>query len=308
MSTLNEYLQQVQRFTRDARQDLLNPGDLLSYINRARREVAMRAMCLRVLTPISGAIISASVVAAGSGYTTATVTITAPDYPSGVPPLPQGEQATAGAIIQSGTIAAVDITYGGAGYYQPTASVTGDGSGASVTLEIQSVNELIAGQEVYKFADVNLEAFPGVESVYMILGVSILFANLRYSLPCYDFSTYQAKIRNYAPYQYQYVPAACSQHGQGTEGSFYVYPLPGQAYQYELDCFCLPSDLIDNQSEEALPRPWTEAVPYWAAYLAYGELQNFNTARYYRDEFDLILNRYSTYARPGRSTNPYGRY
>lgn len=309
MSTLNEYLQQTQRFLRDVRQDLFNPADLVSYVNRARREVAMRSQCLRVLTPISGAVISASVVAAGSGYTsTPTITISAPDFPSAVAPDPEGAQATASAIVQSGTIAAVNISYGGSGYFEPTVEVTDStGSGASITLEISTVNELVGGQEVYPFSGVSLDAFPGVEAVFMIKGVSIIYSNYRYSLPCYDFSTYQAQIRQY-PFQYQYVPTFCSQFGQGTNGSFYVYPLPSQNYQYELDCFCIPSDLVTNLSEEALPKPWSEAVPYFAAHLAYSEIQNFNTARYYFEMFDTMINRYGTYARPGRGVNPYGRY
>lgn len=302
------YLQQLQRFMRDARQDLLNPADLISYINRARREVAMRGQCIRVLTPINGAVISASVVAAGTGYSAgATITITAPDSPSGLPPYPSGDQATADAIIQSGTIAAVDISYGGSGYFQPTASVTGAGSAASVTLEVQTINELVQGQERYQFSDVNLDQFPGVDSVYMVLGISIIYSNYRYSLPVYSFSVYQARIRNF-PYQYSWVPGFATQHGQGTEGSFYVYPIPSQTYQYELDCFCLPADLTTNLSEEALPLPWSEAVPYFAAHLAYSELQNFNTAKYYLDLFDTMMLRYGNYARPGRAVNPYGRY
>lgn len=309
MSTLNEYLQQTQRFLRDQRQDLFNPMDLISYVNRARREIAMRSQCLRVLTPISGAVISASVVAAGSGYTsTPTITITDPDFPSGVAPDPRGAQATASAVVQSGTIAAVNITYGGSGYFRPTVAVEDStGSGASVTLELSAINALVANQEVYPFTDVVLDAFPGVESVYMIKGLSIIYANYRYSLPCYDFSTYQAQIRQF-PFQFTYVPTFCSQYGQGTNGSFYTYPLPNQAYQYELDCFCLPSDLVTNLSEEALPKPWSEAVPYFTAYLAYSEIQNFNIAKYYLDQFDQFVNRYGVYARPGRGTNPYGRY
>lgn len=309
MASLNEYLQQVQRFLRDEKQDLFDPGDLIAYINKARKETAMRAKCIRVLTPISGQCISASVVAAGTGYSgSPTITISAPDFPSGLPPYPGGDQATASAIVQGGTIAAVNIDYGGSGYFQPTVDITDStGSAGSVTLTIGGVNELVTNQERYLFSDVDLTAFPGVGSVYMILGVSIIYANYRYSLPCYSFSEYQAKIRQY-PFQYTYVPTFCSQHGQGTAGSFYVYPLPSQVYQYELDCFCTPSDLTTPLSEEALPEPWSEAVPYFAAYLAYNGIQNFNAAKYYMEQFDTFVSRYSVYARPGRAVNMYGRY
>ncbi len=309
MPNLNQYLQQTQRFLRDQRQDLFDPGDLVAYINMARREVAMRAQCIRRLTPISGAIISASVTAAGSGYSTApTVTITTPDFPSGQGAFPAGDQATATVISQSGSIASVDITYGGAGYFQPVITIVdATGSGATAEPAMSFINQLNTSQEVYSFADVDLSPFPGVESIYTIQSVSILWSNFRYSLSCYSFSTYQALIRTWQQ-QAMYVPVVCAQYGQGVDGSFYMFPIPSQAYQMEWDCLCLPQDLTTNLSVEAIPAPWTESVPYFAAYLCYLEIQNFNAAKFYEEQFDKRILRYSQYARPGRATTYYGRY
>ena len=92
-------------------------------------------------------------------------------------------------------------------------------------------------------------------------------------------------------------------------GSFYLYPPPNATYQLEFDCFCLPQDMrLDNSIPEVIPQPWTDAVKYMAAQLAYMELGNFNAARYYEDQFDKRTLGYSTQARPGRSINQYGRY
>jgi hypothetical protein len=308
-ANLNEYAKQVQRFLRDTKQELLNMNNLVTYINRARREIALQAQCIRRLTPITGAVVTASVVSAGSGYTNSpTITITTPDFPSGQGPFPNGSQATAAAMVQAGTVAAVDITYGGAGYWEPTATITDStGTGASITLNLSTINQLTQGAEVYNFADVDLSPFPGVESIYMVQSVSVLFSGFRYSLACYDFSTYQALIRQWAQ-QWQYVPAVCAQYGQGVDGSFYMYPIPSQAYQMEWDCLCLPSDLTTNLSEEALPGPWTDVVPYFASHLAYLELQNFNASKYYFDLYEKMLLRYSRAARPGRAVSKYGRY
>jgi hypothetical protein len=154
---------------------------------------------------------------------------------------------------------------------------------------------------------VYLAANPGVKSVFAVQGISVVYANYRFSLPVYSFSIYQAMIRQY-PYQYQYVPTFASQYGQGTAGSFYVYPLPSEVYQYELDCYCLPSDLTTNLSYEVLPDPWTDAVPYFAAQLGMMDLQNYNSAKYYLELFEKQLGIYSHSARPGRVTNIYGRF
>jgi hypothetical protein len=305
---LNDYLQQTQRFLRDARQEFSNPDDLLDYINRARREVAMRAECVRVLTPIAGSITGWEITSGGSGYTNPTLTVSAPDFPSGVAPYPNGLHATASATLLAGVIDGIFSQEGGAGYFQPTLTITdATGTGAAATPQLSFINELVQGQEVYPFSGVDLSANPGAAAVYRVISISIIYSNYRYSLPVYSFSTYQAQIRQY-PFQYQYVPTFASQFGQGVSGSFYVYPLPSQTYQYELDCLCIPSDLTDPLSVEIIPQPWQDAVAYWAASMAFEELQNLNAARYYAEKFDAMVLRYSNYARRGRAVNPYGRY
>ncbi len=306
MTTLFDYLKDTQNLVHDAKQKLLNPDDLKRYVNRARREVAMRTQCIRRLTPISGAIASFSVVSGGSAYTAPTLIISPPDFPSGTLPSPNGAQASAVAIVSSGSIASVSITSGGAGYFQPVATISDPtGSGAILTPVVSGLNRLNQGQEVYPFSLVDLSTFPGVASIYMVKSVSIIYANYRYSLPCESFTNYQAFIRNY-PFQYQYVPTVCAQFGQGTDGSFYLYPLPSQAYQMEWDSMCLPSDLTSDQSIEALPQPWSEAVCYFAAHFCYLELQSFNAARGMLALFDQFCTRYGSYARSGRAINPYG--
>jgi hypothetical protein len=309
MTTLNRYMQDTQRLLRQAKQTLVNPDDLRVYINRARREIAMRSQAIRVLTPISGSVVSINVTDGGSGYSeTPTVTITDPDFPSGNWVNPNGAQATAVATVQDGVIVGIDVTYGGAGYFQPQVTITDDtGSGAEATASVSSISVLNPGQEQYRFSDIDLSAFPGVESVYFVRSVSIIYSNYRYSLPCYPFSVYQSHIRNY-PRQYVYVPTMCSQFGQGIQGSLFFYPLPSQHYQVELDCQCLPTDLTDNLSVEALPAPWTDAVMYFAAHIAALELQNFQAAKGFLELYEKFAQRYSDYARAGRVINPYGRF
>ena len=309
---LNSYLQQTQRFLRDTNQQMLNPEDLISYINRARREVAMRSQSVRILTPISGSIITIEVDNTDSDnlYSdTPTITITTPDFPAGSGPYPEGLQATASAVVNNGVIEQITVENGGYGYYQPTVTITDStGSGATATVtELTYINQLEQGKEVYNFSDVDLSMFPGVESIYMVRSISILFSQFRYSLAIYSMSVYQSKIRSWSQ-QWQYVPACGAQFGQGVSGSMFFYPIASQSYQCEWDCACLPSDLIDNNSVEAIPAPWTEAVPYWAASMAYEELQNLNASSYYFKKFDTLIQRFSDYSRVGRAVNPYGRY
>ena len=303
------YLKQVQRLLREQKQQFSNPEDLMDYINRARREVAGRTQCIRRLTPISAPIVSAQVVTGGSGYTAPIAVVSAPDFPGGALPNPNGAQATAAVEIINGVVQNVVMTYGGDGYFQPTITIVDPtGTGAVVNPVLGPINTLNVGQEVYPFSGIYVGNWPGVDCVHAIKSVSVIYADYRYSLPMYAFSVYQAMIRQY-PFQYQYVPTMASQFGQGNNGSFYAYPLPSQTYQWEFDCFCLPQNMqLDNSIPEAIPQPWTDAVPYFAVSLAFMELGNLNAATYYEQQFDKRTLGYSGYARPGRIVNPYGRY
>ncbi len=307
MSALNAYLMDAQTLLREQKQDMIAPEDLIRFINRARRDIAMRGQCIRVTTPISNGIESASIILEGAGYTGATIGISPPDFPSGRDAHPNGDQAIGSVVLSGGSVASVAITYGGAGYFQPTASIVGDGAGASVTLQTAPINVLNQGQEVYPFSDVDLSQIPGAGAIYMVRTVTVIFANYRYALPIYPFGEYQAKIRQY-PFQYQYVPSFASQQGQGSNGNFYVYPLPSQTYQYELDCFCIPQDLVTDNSVELLAAPWTDGVAYGACVWGMMSLQNYNAANFYKTLYDEYIQRYGTYARPGKGFNAYGRY
>lgn len=305
------YLKQTQRFLREQRQMFENPDDLLVYINRARREVAGRTQCIRRLTPISGQCVSVNLLTPGSGYVNPQATITTPDWASGVLPSPNGRQATAGVQMSAGVVTDVEINDGGDGYFQPEITITdlgGPGIGATATVTVSPINTLNLGQEVYNFSDIYVGNWPGVDSVFAIKSVSVIYAQYRYSLPMYAFSVYQAQIRQFSTGTYQYVPSFGAQYGQGAGGSFYFYPPPSQTYQVEYDCFCLPTNmLLDNSIPEPIPQPWSDAVPYMAAQLAYQELQNYNAARFYEEQFDKMTLGYSQHARVGRAVNPYGR-
>ena len=301
------YLQDTQRWLREQKQEFMNVDDLTRYINRARTLIALQTQCIRVLTPSSGVITGYSITAAGSGYSNSpTLTVSAPDFPSGMLPYPNGDQATASAIVQGGQITGLYSQYGGAGYFQPTITITDStGTGATATPIVGGVTLLNQGQEVYPMSGIDLSANPGCKSVYAVRGISIIYSGYRYSLESMAWTRYQM-YRVY-PYQYSYAPAICSQRAQGTSGDFYFYPLPSQSMQAEWDCQCLPSDLIDDQSVEAIPDPWGECVAYAACHYAMLELGNLNASRFYMDLYGKNLLLYSQATRISKAANVYGR-
>lgn len=305
---LDQYLRETTRLLRDFNQQDINPRDMVSYINAARREVAARSQCIRRLTPISGQVQSITVTDGGSGYSeNPTVAISGPDFPSGLAPYPTGSQATAIATVIDGVIQSIDVTYGGSGYFNPTVTITDDtGSGATATASVPGLNILNTGQEFYNFSDINLDTFPGVESVIAIKSVSVIYSNWRYGLTYRSFTSYQS-LRAY-PILYQFVPTVYTQYGQGTEGSLAFYPLPSMPLQAEYDCLCLPTDLVDNQSVEAIPNMWRDGVKWFAASLAFNGCLNWNAGAAMEAQFDKFCKRFAEYAQPGRATAPYSRF
>lgn len=62
--------------------------------------------------------------------------------------------------------------------------------------------------------------------------------------------------------------AAGASNGTVNSGSFYIDPLPDLVYTLNCDCVCYPQPLALDTDVEALPYLWTDAVPYFAAYMA----------------------------------------
>jgi hypothetical protein len=305
---LFSYLQTLQGMIRDRQQKEINPADLIRYVNRARREIAMRSQSIRLIPPISGPVQQILVTLMGTGYTNPSVAISSPDLPSGQRVNPAGAQATATAIVIAGRIASISVGYGGDGYVNPTVRITDPtGSGATAIATTVPVSTLNPNQEEYLFSDIPVAQIPGVRSVFATIGHYILYSNYRYRLvgPL-SVSQFKSFIENY-PFQYYYVPTACAQRGQGTSGSLLMYPIPSQKYPWEPDCLCLPTDLTDDGQIEALPEPWSDIVPTLAASKAFEEMQSYNNARYWREKADEEAKKYSAYARPFGLQSIYGR-
>jgi len=75
---------------------------------------------------------------------------------------------------------------------------------------------------------------------------------------------------------------AWAQFLPGDKGSLYVYPIPTGVQSLSVDAVILPIDLVDDTTVEALPYPWTDAIKYYAAYLAFaGVSRNADSDRMY---------------------------
>lgn len=315
---LNTYLKQVQRLIGyDETQALYSLDDLTDFVNQGRQQVAAQGQCIRVSTPVNGSIMEIQVTNPGTGYTAPTVDISPSDAPSGSGTYPRGAQATATAQQIGGKISNVSVGNGGGGYFAPAVSISDPtGTGATLLPVLSPLNQTYFGQEVYKYSDIDLAPFPGVGAVISVRSISIIWAQWQYSLSWVSFTKYQALIRQYVSTFYAPPVWAC-QFGQGVDGSVHVYPTPDQSYAWTWDCCCLPSDLEDDQSPEAIPDPWRAAVPYWAAHIALlsraAQIPQLLplAMRYWNEKdggmFQAMMRRARAFSAPGRISSMYGR-
>jgi hypothetical protein len=309
VAVLSDYQKTTQRLVGDVAEAVFNLADLTDYINLARQQVAAEGQCIRWLTPPANGIAAITPISVGSGYTTATVTLPPPDVP--------GVTATATANIVAGEITSYTITNPGNGYmYLPNVTVTGDGTGATAAATLLFTMQALEEQEVYNFSAIPVAQFlPGAKSILAILDVAVIWQNIRYTANQLAFAQYQAMVRSYTNPNFLYTPFWFAQYGQGTAGSFYIYPVPDQTYPMELDTLVLPMDLVDDSTPELIPDPWTAAVPFYAAYLALlttNEPQRVSLAfRYFNETnggmFNFMMRRARAFSQPRLVSSWYGR-
>lgn len=260
---LNSYIQKTQLLLHDQIGAFYTLPNITNWINQARQRVAADSECIRILPPSSSGILSYAVTNPGSGYTAATAAITAPNLTSGV-------QATATVTVLAGAVTAVNVLVAGSGYtVSPLVTISGDGTGAAAAATLTAAVQTTPNQEVYPFSAFNtfVQQTPGVASILAVRQIAVYWGALKPALQYMPWTKFNALLRAYS-INISNFPSVFSQYGQGQSGSVYVWPVPSQQLGMDWDCTCVPIDLTSDATVEAIPDPWTEAVPYRAAHLA----------------------------------------
>lgn len=156
----------------------------------------------------------------------------------------------------------------------PTANLTafintarGQLAGDSESVRFYAKIPLANNQTLVPFSTISLTGSSGIQGVFNIRtlwygsGAGQLWIRQR---PFEWFSLYELNT----PTPTTGTPTAWAQYGQASTGSFYVSPLANEAYTLYADCVCIPVALTSDATPEAIPYPFTDAVCYFAAYLA----------------------------------------
>jgi len=96
--------------------------------------------------------------------------------------------------------------------------------------------------------------------------------------------------------------------GSMSSGSFYLDPIPDLAYTLNCDCCCYPVALVLDTDKEALPYLFTDAVPYFASYLALMSAQTSSRLQQAQQLFALyeqFMQRARTFANPDLNNFAY---
>jgi hypothetical protein len=74
--------------------------------------------------------------------------------------------------------------------------------------------------------------------------------------------------------------------GRGTSGTLYFYPVPNGNTTITVDCVILPKALATDADTEALGYPFTDAVPFYAAYYAAFTAGNLDAAKIFWEQYN----------------------
>lgn len=145
-------------------------------------------------------------------------------------------------------------------------------AGDSESIRNYATMPVVAGQRQYPFSAVVFsepnQALSGIDGIFNIRFVWYQIGDggqvsVR-PRPWAWFSQYRLNTPVPSPGP----PKVWTQYGQGETGSIFLDPIPDIDYTLVLDTVCVPVDLVDDTTVEAIPFPWTDAVCYFAAYLA----------------------------------------
>ncbi len=140
---------------------------------------------------------------------------------------------------------------------------------------LQSFN-LTTNQELYQFA-----ALPLGSQTIDVLNLTLLWGNMRIPMNYMPFTEFNSKMRVWQNYTGR--PVVFSVYGQN---SIYVGPVPDQVYVTEWDTVINPSALVNPTDADTIFFPYSEPIPYYAAYKAKYKEQSYQEAKLFHDEYE----------------------
>lgn len=181
----------------------------------------------------------------------------------------------------------------------------GQVAGEGECIHLMGTIQTAIGQNAYSFSGISTgtPSQTGVQGVVNIRSLSRAVASGQLWMTPRAFPWFSLYNLNQAV-PTQGPPTEWSQFGQGAApsgntqvggGTFYVSPVPDDAYTINCNTICYPIPLVDDTTLEALPYYWTDAVPFFAAYFALMSAQTnarmADAAQMYKGHYNEFMDR-----------------
>jgi hypothetical protein len=134
-------------------------------------------------------------------------------------------------------------------------------AGETECVRAQASLATVANQQVYPFSAITIPGAGYQGAVAVRLG---FVGSARLDFRSFEwFSEFYWNSGNVGQ------PARMAQQGQGAAGTLYFDPVPNAVFVVSLDIAALPMPLVDDTTTEVIPKVWTDAIPYYAAYMGF---------------------------------------
>lgn len=174
--------------------------------------------------------------------------------------------------------------------------------------------QTVPNQEVYPFSmwTALVQATPGVREILAVRSLAIAIGEgegawrpMWNRLPYTDFAA-RFKIWNRAWVGTISYPGFYAQYSFGIGGSLHLAPIPSQQQPMMIDCSCMPFPLLSDNDPECIVYPWTDAVAYYAAFLALMQQQRAQDAAVLLQIFQAEMPFAASVVSPTMVQAPYG--
>lgn len=264
---LSDYINDTQQLLNDTLGTFTSQTQLIRWINEARSQCAKRTGCIRRL--VTGQ--SAFGASTQPGFF-----IPGAAQPGMMP----NSFAQAGSASSGGS----DFNPDFKADFGPRGSTSTGSIGA-----VQGILQVIPGVERYPyegfFNPVLQSQHAGCDKVIDTIACSVNWGGtIRPSLDWLPWDDFQAYMRSYAVLNMSY-PSVWSCDNDGPMGAIWLFPVPTQPGEIELDCYVTPKNLYANSDFDAIPEGFRESIKFGAAALVYMATKRYSDAQIMMQQF-----------------------
>lgn len=128
---------------------------------------------------------------------------------------------------------------------------------------------------------ISFSALPQGDKTIDVINVNLYWGNSRIPLYYLAWTDFNAQLRYWQNYTGR--PIAYSMYGAK---QLYIGPSPDQSYVMEFDTVVEVDPMVNGSDVETLPAPFTEAIPFFAAYMAKYQEQSYGEAEIFDQQYN----------------------